>query len=154
MNIRHSSQSGATRRISFLPLILAIIIGLSSQSCSPDDYYRDDTINNLTSATWFAEVTFPDRYSSEYWDFYPDGTGDYELYTEYPDGYYEDLTYPFVWEFTDPSFSTIAINVQGYGWEYWTIDHLSPDQFGVYISDSDPSYYPDVDTYYQRFYAI
>lgn len=137
-----------------MPLLLAVILGMICGSCSPDDDYRDSTLVNLTSATWFADATFPDRYSAEYWDFYPDGTGEYELYTEYPDGTYDDIVYPFYWEFADASFSSLAINVQGYGWEYWIIDLLTPGDLGVYISDSDPSYYPDIEAYYQQFYAI
>lgn len=155
MNLRLPSLFGKNNLLrGLLPLLIAIF-GLSFHSCTDDDDdYRDVTIINLTSSTWFADVTYPDRYSAEYWDFYPDGTGEYELYTEYPDGYVDDIVYPFVWEFTDASFSAISINVQGFGWEYWILDTLTPNQLGVYISDSDPAYYPDIDTYYQRFVAV
>lgn len=130
------------------------VIGFALQSCSPDDDYRDMTSINLTSVTWFAEAEFPDRYSCEYWDFYPDGTGEYELYTEYPDGSHDDSVYNFVWDFADYDFTSLAINISGFGWEYWIIDRLTPDRLGVYISDSDPMYYPDIDAYYQNFYAL
>ena len=133
--------------------LLIILIGFAMQGCSTDDEYRDITLINLTSVTWVSGAEFPDRVSTEYWDFYPDGTGYYELVTEYWDGGIDTSSYNFVWEFTDYDFNTIAINVSGFGWEYWTIDYLNPDNLGVYISDSDPSYYPNVNTYYQEFYA-
>ncbi|MBO5455611.1 MAG: hypothetical protein J6A20_03770 [Muribaculaceae bacterium] len=134
-------------------LLLAVVIGIALQGCSPDDDYRDMASINLTSTTWYAEAEFPDRFSCEYWDFYPDGSGEYELYTEYANGAYENNVYYFTWE-PDYDFSTIAIYMDGFGWEYWIIDRLTPDHLGVYISDSDPMYYPDIDTYYQNFYAL
>lgn len=154
MNLRLPSPYGKTNPLKYLLPLLIGIFGLSFQSCSDDDDYIESTIVNLTSATWFADVSYPNRYSAEYWDFYSDGTGEYELYTEYPDGSYDDVVYPFIWEFTDGSFSAIAINVQGFGWEYWIFDTVTPNQLGVYISDSDPAYYPDIEAYYQRFVAI
>ncbi|MDE6859494.1 MAG: hypothetical protein K2J65_03660 [Duncaniella sp.] len=154
MNLRHPSLTRKPNTLKiFLPLVLAVMT-LTFQSCSPDDDFRDTTVINLTSVTWFADVSYPDFYSAEYWDFFPDGTGEYELYTEYPDGSYSDIIYPFIWEFSDPSFSAIAINVQGYEWEYWILDRLTPRQLGVYISNSDPAYYPDIDAYYQQFTAL
>lgn len=126
---------------------------ISTAHTSEQIYY------NLTSVTWYGEQTYYDGYGRpcldmSYWDFYGDGTGMLETYTEIqgiPSG--QNRVY-FSWDFTDGSYSVIALAFPNGGFEYWSIDNLTSGYFASFVSELDPYYYPNTDYFYQELRAV
>lgn len=142
--------------------LISLLMLLAVTGCDDNDNYggyREELFFNLTSRTWFADQTEFDEfrheyYTASYWDFYDNGTGVWDVYTEV-DGFNSQQTRNyFSWAFTDESCSVIALNFQNHGIEYWTIDRMTPDFFSSYVSEFDPYYYPETPYYYQEFRAL
>lgn len=148
-----------TKLLSCAIMLLSSVILLSS--CTDDEFgdMQDEIYTNLTSVTWFADESGLDYYgreyySAEYWDFYGDGSGIYDTYSEVAGFPPEQHRYYFDWAFTTDNFAVIEIYMHGSGTEFWQIYDLTPFRFSSYISNLDPVYNPGVPSTFQTLYAL
>lgn len=146
----------------FLLQILAIAtLCTTLTSCRDDDYYDypGEIYACLTSQTWGYDQDYIDNYGQPayeavYFDFYPDGTGTYESYSE------SSLFPPmqnvinFRWQFTDPSYSVVQLYFQNGTIEYWAIDRISYSYFSSYVYDRNPDRYPVQPMYFQEMWPM
>lgn len=158
--INHNKTAMTAKKLLLLPLV-SIISVLVFTSCDDDDYddYLGNITYNLTSRTWANEQSGYDEFGREYYtaqyvDFYGDGTGEWETYTEIA-GYRPQQTGGyFTWDFTNRSYSVLVLEFDNNSLEYWMIDDITPDYFSSFVSPDDPYYFPNTPNYFQEFWAV